>query len=45
MKIVGPIVKLKSEQFKTETMNMNFAEKAAKLSKIIGILESKMRES
>lgn len=45
MKIVGPIVKLKSEQFKSETMNLNFADKAAKLSKIISILENKMKES
>jgi hypothetical protein len=44
MKIVGPIIKLKSEQFKSDTMNLDFQEKATKLSKIISILESKMKE-
>ncbi len=28
MKIVGPIIKLKSEQFKTEAMNLPFADRA-----------------
>ena len=28
MKIVGPIIKLKSEQFKTEAMNLEFQERA-----------------
>jgi hypothetical protein len=31
MKIVGPIIKLKSEQFKTEAMNLPFADRAQKL--------------
>ena len=45
MKIVGPIIKLKSEQFKTESMNLPFKEKAAKLQKIIGVLDQKLKES
>lgn len=45
MKIVGPIIKLKSEQFKGESLNMEFREKAEKLAKIIGVLESKMKEA
>ena len=45
MKIVAPIIKLKSEQFKSETINDTFQEKAQKLSKIIGVLEKKMKEA
>lgn len=45
MKIVGPIIKLKSEQFKTEALNLNFKDKTEKLSKIIGVLDSKMKEA
>lgn len=45
MKIVGPIIKLKSEQFKSETMNLDFTEKAEKLQKIISVLESKMKDA
>ena len=35
MKIVGPIIKLKSEQFKVEQLNLDFADRTPKLSKII----------
>ncbi len=45
MKIVGPIIKLKSEQFKGESLNLEFRDKAEKLSKIIGVLDSKMKEA
>jgi hypothetical protein len=45
LKIVGPIIKLKGEQFKTESLNLGFPEKASKLQKIIAVLESKMHEA
>lgn len=35
MKIVGPIIKLKSEQFKSETMNLDYKQKSEKLNKIL----------
>jgi len=44
MKIVVPIIKLKSEQFKSETMNLSFQDKEQKLLKIIGVLDSKMKD-
>jgi len=44
MKIVGPIIKLKSEQFKTEVLNLGFKDKTEKLAKIIGVLDNKMKE-
>lgn len=44
MKIVVPIIKLKSEQFKSETMNLSFHDKEQKLIKIIGVLDSKMKD-
>ena len=45
LKIVGPIIKLKSEQFKTEALNMGFREKSEKLAKIVDVLDNKMREA
>jgi len=45
LKIVGPIIKLKGEQFKTESLNLGFQEKGSKLQKIIAVLESKMHEA
>lgn len=42
MKIVGPIIKLKSEQFKTEALNLDFESKTEKLQKIIAVYESKL---
>jgi exonuclease VII small subunit len=44
MKIVGPIIKLKSEQFNSQCKNLGFQEKYQRLGKIISILESKMHE-
>lgn len=35
MKIVGPIIKLKSEQFKVDSLNLGFNLKIDKISKII----------
>ena len=43
MRIVGPIIKLKGEQFKAECMNMDFKDKTFKLQKIIGVLDTKMK--
>lgn len=45
LKIVGPIIKLKSEQFKTESLNLGFGQKTEKLAKIIDVLDNKMREA
>jgi hypothetical protein len=45
LKIVGPIIKLKSEQFKTEALNLAFRDKTEKLAKIVDVLDSKMREA
>lgn len=45
MKIVVPIIKLKSEQFKTEALNLGFQDKALKLTKIMDVLDNKMKES
>ncbi|CDW71353.1 dna-dependent protein kinase catalytic subunit [Stylonychia lemnae] len=45
MKIVAPIIKLKCEQFKVDTMNLNFADKGDKLQKIVKVFDSKMQES
>ena len=42
MKIVGPIIKLKSEKFKEETMNSDFKVKTDTLLKIMKVLNSKM---
>lgn len=42
LKIVGPILKLKSEQFKTECLNMTFKDKFEKLQKIIAVLDTKL---
>jgi len=45
MKIVGPIIKLKTEQFKVESLNMDSASRLSKLQKIAGVLEKKIQES
>ena len=45
MKIVGPIIKLKSEKFKEETMNSDFKVKTDTLLKIMKVLNSKMQDS
>ena len=42
MKIVGPIIKLKSEQFKSDAINLKFSEKSTKLAQIISVLDKKM---
>lgn len=44
MKIVGPIIKLKSEQFKTEALNLDFETKTLKLSKILQVFMSKLSQ-
>jgi hypothetical protein len=45
MKIVGPIIKLKSEQFKVEALNLSFEQKTSKLGKIIEIYQKKLASS
>ncbi len=44
-KIVGPIIKLKSEQFKSQSLNFDFRNKVEKLTKIINVLDSKMNDA
>jgi hypothetical protein len=44
MRIVVPIIKLKSEQFKIEALNLPFEEKVSKLRKILAVLENKLKD-
>jgi hypothetical protein len=40
--IVVPIIKLKTEQFKQETINMSFADKFTRLEKVLRVLDDKI---
>ena len=42
MRIVVPIIKLKAEQFKQETINLELSEKYVRLEKILNILDGKL---
>jgi hypothetical protein len=42
MRVIVPIVKLKTEQCKSELRNLNFEEKIARVDKIYRVLYNKM---
>jgi len=42
MRIVLPVIKLKTEQFRQETMNLSQGEKLERLEKIAGVLQGKL---
>lgn len=44
MRIVVPIIKLKTEQFKQETVNLTFAEKFNRLEKVLRVLDDKIEK-
>lgn len=42
LRIAVPIVKLKAEQFKQETLNMDCSSRFEKLSQIVRVLQAKL---
>ena len=44
LKVVCPIIKLKVQQFKQESLNMEFNEKKSELTKILKIIQQKIQE-
>jgi hypothetical protein len=44
LRIVVPIIKLKTEQFKQETLNLSHREKYDKLEKVLRVLDDKIEK-